>query len=469
MFKERTAWMVSLVLVALLAFVLPRSLAQRDDDYAFVRTLVEIHRLLGSHYVEEVKPDDLRQGAIAGMLDRLDTYTTYIPPARQEEFAQAIEGRFKGIGVELNQLADGRIEVVSPIEGSPAHRAGILAGDVIVAVDGQRVAGRKMDEVIKLVKGPLGTEVKITVVQPGGAEREISVQRNEVTVPTVMGFERRGDDKWNYFAVEEPRVAYVRVSQFTEDTADRLRHILAGDPGPASKPGVNGNGGLLAAGMRGLILDLRWNPGGRLDEARAMVDLFLAEGVIVSVKGRSRPERIERANRENTLPDFPLIILVNRHSASASEVVAGSLQDNRRALVIGQRTFGKGSVQDVVELDGGGQLKMTTAYYYLPSGRLVHRLRDAREWGVNPQIVVDVDEATERAILSQRKQSELFKRPVTQPAEANPAAGQPVDVQLTQALNTMVGLLALRQRDATADWPPATQPATAPAATGPTP
>jgi C-terminal processing protease CtpA/Prc len=282
-------------------------------------------------------------------------------------------------------------------------------------------------------------------------------------------------------------VAYVRITQFTSDTADNLRDAIT--------PLLNG-------GMQGLILDLRFNPGGRLEEAKKVVDLFVSKGVIVSTRGRARPEQQFTATGAGTLPYFPMIVLVNEHSASASEIVAGSLKDNHRAVVVGTRSYGKGSVQEVIPLDSkGGELKLTVAYYYLPSGRLVHRKKDATDWGVEPNISVPMDDAAQKKMVEERYEAELFKKPIakatTSPATAPSArasggpttepadmrlgptpagmaasgtpATQPADIQLQRAVDTLVALLVLendRTENSVGAGPsqraPTSQPATAP-------
>lgn len=433
--REKFAWMVSVLLVTLLAFELPGSLGQRDDDYVFVRTLVDIHRHVANNYVEQVDELSLRRGAIEGMLSELDPYTIYVPPDKQEDFERLLENSFKGVGIQLNQLPNGTVEVVTPIEGSPAFKAGVMAGDVILKVNGESIDGLRLPEVIRKIGGPLGTEVRLTVRHVTGEEVELKMTREEIFIPVIKGYQRMPDGNWDYYVCDDPKVAYVRVTQFTSDTADKLRGVVQS---------------LLSEGMKGLILDLRFNPGGRLEEACQVVDLFLARGVIVSTRGRNRPERTIFATEPGTLPDFPMIVLVNEHSASAAEIVAGSLMDNRRAVVLGQRTYGKGSVQEVVPLESkGGELKLTVAYWYLPSGRLVHRKKDAADWGVQPQIVVPMDAVSQRKAMEERFEAEIFKRPVpksaTMPATA-PAvpATQPTDVQLQRAVDTMVALLVLQ-------------------------
>ncbi|MGB7158392.1 MAG: S41 family peptidase [Tepidisphaeraceae bacterium] len=438
--REKVAWLGSVLLIAVLAFQIPGTLAQRDDDYAFVRTLVDIHRQVQQNYVDPTDEATLREAAINGMLSKLDPFSVYVPPARQEDFDRMLEGSFKGVGIELDQKGEnGPIEVVSPIEGSPAFRAGIMAGDTILAVDGKSIEGERLPDVVKRITGTLGTKVTLKVRHATGDEQDLTMTREEIIVPTLTGYQRTQEGVWDYYACDDPKIAYLRMAQFTPDSADKLKAAVES---------------LLSEGMKGLILDLRYNPGGRLDQAIEVVDLFLDSGVIVSTKGRNRPEQIARATVPGTLPQFPIIVLVNEGSASAAEVVAGSLKDNRRALIIGEQTYGKGSVQELIGLDGkAGELKLTVAYYYLPSGRLVHRkkeMKDGDDYGVKPNIVVTMDPAQERAAILLRREHELYKRPLpkaqTQPTTAatTAPATQPVDLQLQRAVDTMIALVVLQ-------------------------
>lgn len=402
--RERTAWLVSIVLVTCLAVWLPGSLAQRDDDYAFVRTLVDIHRQVAANYVDPVDEDKLRQGAIDGMLEQLDPYSVYVPPKKQEEFDRMLEGTFKGVGIQLDQADNGDIEVVSPIEDSPAFKAGVLAGDVILRINGQDVKGKKLKDVIADIgQGPL--DVTMRVRHPDGQEVDLpKMTRQEIVMSTVKGYRRKPDSSWDWYVANDPKIAYVRITQFTPDTFDKLKSTLEAR---------------LNEGMQGLILDLRFNPGGRLDQAEKVVNLFVREGTIVVTRGRNRPEERAKAKPEDALPQqFPMVVLVNEHSASASEIVAGSLMDNRRALVLGTRSYGKGSVQELIPMDGsrgdtkGGELKLTVAYYYLPSGRLVHRKKDATDWGVEPQVNVPMSTEDEKRLIQQQLDLDVIGRPL---------------------------------------------------------
>jgi carboxyl-terminal processing protease len=458
--RERVAWIISVVLISLLAFQFQGTFAHRDDDYAFVRALVDINRQVSAHYVDPVDDEKLRQGAIDGMLEQLDPFSVYVPPKKQEEFDRMLEGTFKGVGIQLDQEEDGDIRVVSPIDGSPAFKAGVLAGDIILKVNGTDVKGMKLKDVIAMIAaGPM--EVRMRVRHETGEEVDLPpMTRQEIVLPTVKGYRRKPDSSWDYWAADDPKIAYVRITQFTPETHDKLRPVLEG---------------LLKDGMKGLILDLRFNPGGRLDQAEKVVDLFLTEGVIVVTKGRNRPEDIARATAADTLPDFPMVVLVNEHSASASEIVAGSLMDNQRALVLGARTYGKGSVQEVIPLDGrtGGELKLTVAYYYLPSGRLVHKKKDATDWGVEPQITIPMDPAAQKRLVQAQADADIIGRtpprtmPTTNPATTQPTTrpAGPVDPQLDAAVSTLIGHIVLRGKgQAVKLAPPTTAPATRPAA-----
>src|SRR5947207_5000268 len=224
--RERLAWTISLVLISLLAFQLPGSMAQRDDDYSFVRTLVDIHRRVAANYVESVDESKLRGGAIDGILSELDPFSVYVPPARQEEFDRMLEGSFKGVGIQLNQLDDGKVEVVTPIDGSPAFKAGVQAGDVILKVNGESLEGLRLPDVVKKIAGKIGTDVRLTVKHTTGEEVELKMSREEIIVPTVKGYQRKPDNSWDYYCCDDPKIAYVRVTQFTSQPFDSLKPTL---------------------------------------------------------------------------------------------------------------------------------------------------------------------------------------------------------------------------------------------------
>ena len=464
--REKMAWMVSVLLIALLAFHLPGSMAQRESDYAFVRRLVDIHRQISSNYVENVDDQKLEQGALEGMFGQLDPFSMYVPPARQQEFDRMLDGSFEGVGIQLNQDEKTReIEIITPIEGSPAFKAGVFAGDIILKVNGEPVVGLSIQEVTKKIKGKVNTSVTLRVRHTTGEEADLTMNREEIVVPTVKGFKRKANADWDWCVSNDPKIGYIRITQFTDGTAEKVKDALSGK-GPWK--------GMLADGMKGLILDLRFNPGGRLDQAVQLVDLFIEKGVIVSTKGRNRPENIVTATAAGTLPYFPMIVLVNEHSASASEIVAGSLMDNQRALVVGERSYGKGSVQELINLEGNqGELKLTVAYYYLPSGRLVHKKKDATDWGVQPQILVPMDETAEKKVMQELDQHERFLPPTSKGATSKPVAtatqAASSDIQLQRAVDTMIGMIVLQNAKTAGPTPPTNTPSRPAPSIGPMP
>ena len=277
--RERIAWIMSIVLLAILALELPGSVAQRDDDYAFVRTLVDIHRQVTANYVEPIDQDKLRQGAIDGMLEQLDPYTVYVPPEKSVEFNNMLDGTFKGIGIQLEMGPHGEIEVASPIEDSPAFKAGIQAGDIILRINGKEIPhGEDLKQVVAdIASGPM--KVTLRVRHPDGQLVDTpEMERQQIAVPTVKGYRRKRDGTWDWFVNNDPRIGYARITQFTPDTFDHLKADVQT---------------MLAQGMKGMILDLRFNPGGQLDQAVSVVNLFVKETApIVTIRGRARPEHV---------------------------------------------------------------------------------------------------------------------------------------------------------------------------------
>ena len=432
--REKLAWLFSGVILAYLALQVPGTLAQRDSDYTFVRTLVDIYRQVGTNYVENVDETKLQQAAIAGMLEQLDPHTIYVPPDKEQEFNNALEGSFKGVGIQLNVNTKDEIEVITPIDDSPAWKAGVLPGDVILKVNGESVVGKGLKEVIPKVTGPSGTKVTLTMRRATGETVDLTMTRQEFVVPQIKGIERKADNTWNFWADEKNKIGYVRLTQFTPDVGAQMKDLLQS---------------LLKQGMRGLVFDLRFDPGGRLEEAEQILDLLIKQGTLVTTRGRNRPEQKMMAHAEGTLADFPLVVLVNEYSASASEVVAGALKDLKRAEVVGARSYGKGSVQEVVPLDGNaGELKLTVAYWYLPSGKRVQRLKDATEWGVEPDYVVPLDEAAMAKLVEAQRLTERMRVattvPVTRPATRasdGPATTQGVDIVTDTQLEKAVDVV----------------------------
>ncbi|MDX2132735.1 MAG: S41 family peptidase [Planctomycetota bacterium] len=406
------------------------------DDYAFFDELVEVKHLLSQRYVDA--PDDarLREGAIRGMVEALDDpYTVYVPAAEQRNFNKDLTGEYVGIGAQVNQQ-EGWLTIVSPLEDSPAFRAGLMAEDRVVEIDGKSTQGLSVDECIDLLLGEPGTSVVLTV-ERSGERSQITIVRERIKTRAVKGFRRSDADPnaWDYLIDPNRRIAYIRLTQFTPGCADEVEAALRS---------VGADSGALG----GLVLDLRFNPGGLLNEAEKIADLFLAEGVIVSTRGRAHPEQVRRAEAPGTLPDFPIVLLLNGQSASASEVLAGALVENNRAVAVGTRSFGKGSVQSVLHLPSGNgsELKLTEQGYYLPSGRSLSRKDDSPAWGVDPTdgFYVPVTDAELIAMLEVRRKNEVLRAAGGTPPTGNWSDPEWVleelkDAQLAAAVKAMRG------------------------------
>jgi carboxyl-terminal processing protease len=346
----------------------------RHEQYELMKLFVESFQQIESNYVTEVDRRELMDAAIRGMIRHLDQYSSYIPPANTKQFNQTVEQEFGGIGVHVDTRGH-FLRVLSPLSGSPAAKAGLRSGDAILEVDGTSLEDINHRDAIKMIQGPAGRPVVLKILHIGDDQEpeNITVVRQVIQVPTVHGFHLKEDKQWNFMCSDADKIGYIHLTHFGRHSAEEIRDTVRQ---------------LVEQEMQGLIIDLRSNPGGLLDVAIEICDMFLSKGNIVSVKGRNVTDRSWDASAAETFPDFPIAILVNRYSASASEVVSAALQDNQRAIVVGERTWGKGSVQNVIGLeDGGSQLKLTMASYHRPSGVNIHRMKGAKTedvWGVTP-------------------------------------------------------------------------------------
>lgn len=383
-------------------------------------TVDQVHALVLRGYVDPPDDKKLSEGAVKGMLEALDDpYAEFIPAEEAADFEKAMTGSFSGIGCQVD-TKDGFLYVVSPLEDSPAWHAGILAGDKITKVNGASTSGLSVDKCIKLITGEPGTSVHLDVLRDG-KELQFDVVRQKITSKSVRGFRRAADGSghWDYLLDRESKVAYVRLSQFTPTSPQELVEALAAAETAAG-------GGRLG----GLILDLRYNPGGYMDAAIQIADMFLDSGTIMSTRGRKgTPEVVYKADTDDgPAPKFPVAILVNGGSASASEIVSGALQDNGRAVVVGTRSFGKGLVQGVQTLPGTGptpaQVKFTIQRYYLPSGRLIQRTDESTDWGVDPSpgLFIPMSDEDTVAWLLQRREWDILRKDGEAPAPAAAAS-----------------------------------------------
>jgi carboxyl-terminal processing protease len=350
----------------------PREELSEEEYYELLRLLADTLDQVERNYVKEVSRRELVEAAISGVISKLDQYSNYIPPDEVERFKSGVENEFGGIGIQV-AIQNGQLTITSPIVGTPAYRAGLKAGDVITKIEGVGTEGITLDGAVSKLKGTVGTSVTFTVRHHDGKEQTVTVTRELVRVDSVLGDTRRDDDSWEWFIDREKKIGYIRVTSFSRRTAEDLRTAIRQ---------------LTADGMRGLVIDLRFNPGGLLTSAVEIADMFISEGLIVSTKGRNTPVKEQKAQKAGTYEGFPMAVLVNRYSASASEIVSACLQDHKRAVIIGERTWGKGSVQNIINLEEGrSALKLTTSSYHRPSGKNIHRFdgaTDADDWGVTP-------------------------------------------------------------------------------------
>jgi carboxyl-terminal processing protease len=364
------------------------TLAQDESAYKGLSDFTRVLDLIERNYVEEVNPEKLTNGAIEGMLKTLDPYSVYLTPERYKEIEMGTTGEFGGVGMEIT-LENDVLTVITPIEGTPAAKAGIKPEDQIIAIDGKSTRGMTVFEAVNLLRGLKGSSVAVTVKSKGTDNpREVTLIRDIIRVESVKS------------KLLDNHIGYIQLSQFQEKTSDELRDTLLKLEAA--------NGGKL----KGIVLDLRNNPGGLLNQAVEVADEFMDRGLIVSVRGKSGTQPSEYyATKDGKLQSYPLIVIVNKGSASASEVVAEALQDSKRAPILGTKTFGKGSVQTIIRLENGSGLKLTTAKFYAPSGRSIN------EVGVMPDIIVennkDRDLQLERAleVIKAYKLTEAFPKP----------------------------------------------------------
>ncbi len=335
--------------------------AEGEDEYSYLKLFTDVLKIVKENYVEEPNIKKLIYGALSGMVSSLDPFSAFFPPDKYKEFMEETEGEFGGVGIEIS-LEKGRPVVVAPIEGTPAFKAGLRAGDIILAVDGEDTFGKSLLEIVKKIRGKPGTKVRLTIMRRG-LDKPITVEitRAVIKIESVK-YVKHGD------------IGYVKLTQFQHYTSRDLRKALKD---------------LFSQGVKGLVIDLRNNPGGLLSEAVKVSDLFLPEGkLIVYTKGRRDEEKYYAKEPALVPPGMPVVVLINRGSASASEIVTGALQDHHRAIIVGEKSFGKASVQNIIPLEDGSAIKITVAYYYTPSGRLIHGK------GIDPDVKVAMDEKT---------------------------------------------------------------------------
>lgn len=426
-------WLPGLFFVLLMnpAMGLAAPALNSQEDYQNIELLTDVLTLVRDNYVEEISLDELIRGAVRGIFDNLDPHSSYLDADMYDDLKVEIHGEFGGIGIEL-AVRDRELIIVAPIEGSPACRAGILAGDQIIAINGKATRDFDMMQAVRLLRGAVGEEVRLTISRGGATDSfEVKLTREIIQVQSVRS--RLIDNNYGY----------LRLTQFQERSgADVAEHLLRLHSQSANA-------------LNGLILDLRNNPGGLLEAAVAVADLFLADGLIVSASGR-HPETQQSfpARGDNAQPDYPLVVLINGGSASAAEIVAGALQDHQRAVILGEQSFGKGSVQTIIPLPDRSGLRLTTAHYYTPSGRSIQAL------GITPDIVAPQLDLIQQSAPAGRRELDLDKHlpaqaPAAAPREMSAAAEQELhdlnnDYQLQRALDLLKGYRQFTRKAGTA-------------------
>jgi len=414
----------------------PQTPSTSSDTYRQLDLFGEVFERVRADYVENVTDEQLVEAAINGMLSALDPHSSYMNAKSFRDMQVQVRGEFGGLGIEVT-MENGVVKVVSPIDDTPAAKAGLKPGDYIVQIDGDPVQGMSLNDAVEHMRGPVGSDIKLTIKREGKDPFDVTMKRAVVKIQSVRS-QLEGND-----------VGYIRITSFNEQADGGVKNAIKDLTTKAA-------GGKLA----GIVLDLRNNPGGLLDQAVAVSNDFLAQGEIVSTRGR-HPEDAQRYDAQapgDLTHGLPMVVLINGGSASASEIVAGALQDQHRALLLGTRSFGKGSVQTIVQLPGHGAMRLTTARYYTPSGRSI------QAQGIEPDIVVEPakiervaegqirHEADLRGALKNTDTAVTGKAPATMPSGAPPAAapgdagvdqnviGTTDDYQLARAIDMLRGV-----------------------------
>ena len=407
--------------------------ASEDEYYELMKVFVDTFEQIDRNYVTQVDRRELVEAAMRGMLLKLDPYSSYIDKQELRSFNEHVEQEFGGIGIQVTiDPRTRQLMVMTPLPGTPAYKAGVLAGDRILEIDDKLTSdfqeGREMDSAINLMRGKPGAPVKIKLQHTGSESPEtVEITRATIKTPTVLGDHYDAKGEWSFMLNEQEKIGYIRLTSFGRNSAEELHDALLK---------------LQKEGMKALILDMRFNPGGLLTAATAIADFFISNGVIVSTKGRNTEEQFVQAKKAGTFSGFPMAVLVNRYSASASEIVSACLQDYKRAIIVGERTWGKGSVQNVVELEGGqSALKLTTASYHRPSGKNIHKFpkaTDKDEWGVMPDPGYELKMSFEemRDLDTSRRDREVIRSDGTVPKSDF------VDKQLNAAIEALRKQLA---------------------------
>ena len=385
-----------------------------DNENPQLELFADVLERIHNEYVDgkDMSYQQLVYSSLKGMVNKLDPHSEFMEPTSYQRFADETQGQFGGLGLVVS-MREGYVTVVTPMEDTPGFRAGIHAGDRIMKVSGKSVEKLSLDDVVNQLRGEPNTKVTLTLQRPAtGETKDYTLTRAVIQMSMVKDLDGR-----KAFPVDEDHIGYVHLIQFGDQTAVELENALQKMKGQ---------------GMRALVIDLRWNPGGLLEEAVAVCQKFLPRGqLVVSTEGRHTLEKYYAKGAGDELKGMPIVILANLGSASAAEIVTGCLQDLHRAVVLGEKTFGKGSVQTIFPLDDGSALKLTVAKYYTPSHKVIH------EHGITPDIYVPMTDAEEAALVVQRSPGGVESLPVKQQAEVRAVH----DSQLERAHDLLKGML----------------------------
>ena len=402
MFKNLKFSLINLLVFKLSLLFMGVLVANQQDVYKQLNLFGEVYERVRSEYVEEIKDKDLIEAAINGMLQSLDPHSSYLNSDSFEEMKVQTKGEFGGLGIEVT-MENGLVKVVSPIDETPAAKAGIRSGDYISHIDEEAVMGLTLSEAVDKMRGPVNTPILITVIRKGEEPFDVKIVRDIIKITSVK------------IQVHE-EVGYLRITSFTQKTYKNLIKEFS-----KLEKQMSGN-------MKGLVLDLRNNPGGLLDQAISVSDAFLDRGEIVSTRGReTNTEQRFNATKGDITKGIPIVVLINGGSASASEIVAGALQDHKRGILLGTSTFGKGSVQTIIPVSSKGAIRLTTARYYTPSGKSIQAK------GIEPDIFVPQSKLEVLETNNERKESSLRGHL----DEKNPDAEKTENEDISETENTL--------------------------------
>jgi carboxyl-terminal processing protease len=436
MSKRNLIWLAVIAAAAVAGVLLVRTPQPRGGGGGMRPGPAEqTRRLIRESYYQPLPDGTLDRAAIRGMVESLDEFSSYVPPEQVRAFQRRMGGKAFGLGLRV-EIVDGQVRVIGPLADSPAHRAGIVAGDRILSIDGKKLKGLAMKQVRRLLVPADDTPVGLEMLRATGARKTVRLTAAPFCLETVTGLFRDDAGKWVHLIVPSEGIAYLRLREFTPETSQQFQRAFR-----------------QLARLEGVVLDLRNNPGGARPAAIAIADMFLRKGTIVIVEHRTRPAEHHVAHEAGTVPDVPVVVLIDSRTASAAELVAGSLQAGDRAVLVGERTRGKGCIQTMIPLGGDlGQINLTTAWFHFGSGESIMRAADADRWGIDPHVPVAVPAARRVELDKLFAREEVLSppkpttRPVTRATTAPDAARTDRFLKLDPQLDRAVDLLRTPQR-----------------------